>query len=567
VSQNGPFAFASSVVYGGGYGVTVQTPPAGQRCTISQGTGTNVTANVTSIQVACIDVYSVGGNVTGLSSGKSLVLHNGAENLSIGGSASGTVPFTFTTPVAVGDSWAVTATNVPPELNCTVTGGSGVMANAPVTNVQVGCVVRTYALSGTVDGLVAGEQVVLQSGTEQLPVNGTSAPSVAFTFAGRVTYGASYSVSLMNAPPTKACSVQNASGQNVVADVTQLHVVCSSTAYSIGGNVTGLGAGKTLALRNGTDLKSVSANGSFTFALLVPQHGSFNVTMDTQPAGQRCTVSGGTSSDVTSNVTSVQVTCADAFSVGGSVSGLNSGSNLVLANGTDTVTVTGTAAASLPFTFGVFKLSGDTYSVTVTTQPSGQTCTVTNGAGTVATGNVTNVSVTCSWFDGFEGGLGNWVSVPGKGTPSLSTAQAHSGTHSYVIDEDLDAIQQTFGSANNKLVSVWFYDNAATTTMQVMAFVDDNVSYRMLGVNTPTSTTKYTYRVGSTQTASTVTRTTGWHELKWDYRSGTKVDMYIDGVLVASPTGLTSFNQITLGDLWSGYPATTAYFDDISISP
>lgn len=167
-------------------------------------------------------------------------------------------------------------------------------------------------------------------------------------------------------------------------------------------------------------------------------------------------------------------------------------------------------------------------------------------------------------FDGFEGGLGNWVSVPGKGTPSTSTAVKHSGSNSYIINEDMDAIQQTFNTSYNKVVTMWFYDNASATNMQVAGFVNDSVANRGIEVNTPTSTTKYCIRIGGTHSATTVTRTTGWHEFKWDYTSGTKVDMYIDGTLVASPTGVTSFDKIQIGDQWSGN-TNTAYFDDVTI--
>ncbi|SDP13918.1 hypothetical protein SAMN04487897_13914 [Paenibacillus sp. yr247] len=166
------------------------------------------------------------------------------------------------------------------------------------------------------------------------------------------------------------------------------------------------------------------------------------------------------------------------------------------------------------------------------------------------------------FFDGFESGLGNWATT--SGTPSLSSAQVHSGTNSYIIDEDRDGIQRNLGSSYNKTVSMWFYDNAAATNMQVAGFVDDGVAIRGIQVNTPTSTTNYSYRLGGTHYATSIPRTTGWHEFKWDYTSGTKVDMYIDGVLIASPTGVTNFNRIVIGDLWTGN-TNTAYFDDISI--
>ncbi|MBO9609984.1 MAG: hypothetical protein J7639_28765, partial [Paenibacillaceae bacterium] len=192
------------------------------------------------------------------------------------------------------------------------------------------------------------------------------------------------------------------------------------------------------------------------------------------------------------------------------------------------------------------------------------TATISKGTASDTKTFTLTVLKQATFFDGFESGLGNWTSVPGKGTPSLSTAQAHSGSYSYVINEDLDAIQLTLASSYNKIVSMWFYDTATLTNMQVFGGVADSGNIRNIGVNTPTSTTKYVYRLGGTHYTTSIARTTGWHEFKWDYTSGTKVDMYIDGVLIASPTGATSFNTIAMGDFWAGN-TTTAYFDDISI--
>src|SRR6056297_3899528 len=80
------------------------------------------------------------------------------------------------------------------------------------------------------------------------------------------------------------------------------------------------------------------------------------------------------------------------YSIGGTVSGL-AGSGLTLRNnGGDDLTV----SANGGFTFATEIDSGDSYSVTVATQPSSpdQTCTVTNGSGT-ATADVTNIAVAC----------------------------------------------------------------------------------------------------------------------------------------------------------------------------
>jgi exo-beta-1,3-glucanase (GH17 family) len=79
-----------------------------------------------------------------------------------------------------------------------------------------------------------------------------------------------------------------------------------------------------------------------------------------------------------------------SFKVGGTVSGL--AHTLVLANdGGDALTLTTTG----PFTFGTAIKQGESYAVTVQTQPGNQTCTVTQGSGTVGAA-VTNVAVTCA---------------------------------------------------------------------------------------------------------------------------------------------------------------------------
>ena len=49
-------------------------------------------------------------------------------------------------------------------------------------------------------------------------------------------------------------------------------------------------------------------------------------------------------------------------------------------------------AANGSFTFATQLACGAAYSVTVQTDPSGQTCTVANGSGTVGSANVTNVA-------------------------------------------------------------------------------------------------------------------------------------------------------------------------------
>jgi len=83
---------------------------------------------------------------------------------------------------------------------------------------------------------------------------------------------------------------------------------------------------------------------------------------------------------------------AGFFTVGGSVVGLAPGNSVVLLNnGGSSLTVN----ANGTFTFTASAPDTSAYAATVGTQPTGQICTVTQGAGTVAGANVTNILVTC----------------------------------------------------------------------------------------------------------------------------------------------------------------------------
>eukprot|EP01030_Chromulinospumella_sphaerica_P002628 gene2628-2570_t len=170
----------------------------------------------------------------------------------------------------------------------------------------------------------------------------------------------------------------------------------SAGAFSIGGAVSGLGAGKTVTLQNaGKDDLTVNANGNFVFATRLDNGIAYAVTVKTQPSGQRCTVTEGTGT-ATANVSTVQVRCenlaAATYTVGGSVSGLAGGTVVLQNNGRDDLSV----ASNGGFTFGTALAGGTAYAITVRTQPSGQSCTVRNGTGTVGSANVSTVDVSCA---------------------------------------------------------------------------------------------------------------------------------------------------------------------------
>ncbi|MFM2075102.1 MAG: hypothetical protein RJB34_1407 [Pseudomonadota bacterium] len=114
---------------------------------------------------------------------------------------------------------------------------------------------------------------------------------------------------------------------------------------------------------------------------------------------------------------SYTVTVLSGYTVGGTLSGLASGASVVIkntfpvgpVNSSETLTLNANGSFTFKTALGVSGYTGNEYTVTVTTQPTGQTCTVTNGSGTVSTSNITNVGVSCK-----SGNGGNVTTLAGS---------------------------------------------------------------------------------------------------------------------------------------------------------
>ena len=81
------------------------------------------------------------------------------------------------------------------------------------------------------------------------------------------------------------------------------------------------------------------------------------------------------------------------YAVGGTLSGLAPGATVHVLNGADSLPVSENGSFTLPTAV----VGGGTYSVTVGTPTSTQTCGVQNASGTIASANVTNVMVYCTY--------------------------------------------------------------------------------------------------------------------------------------------------------------------------
>ncbi len=344
--------------------------------------------------------YTVGGTVSGLASGNSVVLrNNGGDGKTV--SANGS--YTFDTALADNSSYDVTVYTQPtvPNQTCVVSNGSGTLSGGNVTNVNVSCTTDTYTVGGTVSGLASGNSVVLRNnGGDDKTVSANGS----YTFGTALSDGSSYDVTVYTQPttPNQTCVVSNGSGTISGGNVTNVNVSCTTDTYTVGGTVSGLASGNSVVLQNdGGDDETVSGNGSYTFDTALSDGSSYSVTVYQQPTSpdQTCTVSNGSGTLSGGNVTNVNVSCTtDTYTVGGTVSGLASGNSVVLRNnGGDDETV----SANGSYTFDTALADGSSYSVTVYQQPTSpeQSCAVSNGSGTISGKSVTDVTVTCSEVD------------------------------------------------------------------------------------------------------------------------------------------------------------------------
>ena len=176
--------------------------------------------------------------------------------------------------------------------------------------------------------------------------------------------------------------------------------------FTVGGPVEGLvHPGLVLTNNGGNDLPVAAGSTSYAFPNSIEYGEAFAVKVKTSPIHQTCVAierdpANGVCSPAcgtagqTATVSAPVFCSLNAFTIGGKVSGLTA-DGLVLTNGTAGGTAT-IAKDATAFTFAATVKFGDTYGVTILTQPTGQTCTIANGVGEMGDAKVENMQVTCS---------------------------------------------------------------------------------------------------------------------------------------------------------------------------
>ena len=191
IDEDGDFTFASELVDGSDYSVTVLSQPTGpsQACIVTHGEGTLAGSNVSDIVVNCTtDTFTIGGNLTGLASGNSLTLQNNGEDdliLSTNGD------FTFTTALDDLNDYAVSISAQPTGQFCSVENGTGTLAGANVEDVAVTCVALELGLSlndvqfPDLEPGETNEQTLMltNTGLADLVIEAFGAPDAPFSFS------------------------------------------------------------------------------------------------------------------------------------------------------------------------------------------------------------------------------------------------------------------------------------------------------------------------------------------------------------------------------------------------
>ncbi len=314
---------------------------------------------------------------------------------------------------------------------------------------------------------------------DNLPVSADGS----FTFATSVASGSTYGVTVLAQPtsPTQTCSVTHGAGTIATSNVSDVAVSCTVDSFKVGGTVVGV-AGAGLVLQdNGTDDLPISGDGKFTFAIALASGSTFAVTVKTQPASpaQVCVVSGDTGTIGGGDVGSVTVNCTtNRYVVGGTVSGLAGSGMAIALNGGDSLVVTANGSFAFPDTVA----DGATYGVTVVAQPTspGQTCTITNDSGTIATADVSNVAISCTNNPSHVGGtvsglvgsglvleneLGDDLAIGGNGSFTFATAVASGQPYSVTVATQPSSPTQTcvVGNAAGNVTSGYDISNVTVT--------------------------------------------------------------------------------------------------------
>ena len=225
VLTDGPTNFATAINDGANYVVTVINQPQmpNQMCSVVAGSGMVQGMDVLLTVNCTTDQYFVGGMASGLANGNSVTLSLGAEDLAVNNNAA----FVFLNPLADESNYSVLVTSQPtvPNQTCEMVNPSGTIAGDDVDDMEVNCVTNQYMIGGTVTGLHAGNNLVIQNNNgDDLTISNDGD----FDFATAIDDLQSYNVSILSQPtnPIQTCKISGNTGNVAGADVVTVSISC-----------------------------------------------------------------------------------------------------------------------------------------------------------------------------------------------------------------------------------------------------------------------------------------------------------------------------------------------------
>ncbi len=383
-TSNSTQTFAKAYTSGTKYTVRINTQPSGQTCTLSSNSTGTITSNIT-VTATCTtngagDSISVA--VTGLTG--TLVMQDTKQDLL---TFTSNTTQTFPTTFASGSTYTVRVKTQPAGQTCTLSSNA---TGTITSNITVTATCTTKGANDTISVAVTGltgTLVMQDDKADTLTFTTNNTQSFATTYAS----GSTYSVTVKTQPSGQTCTLSSNSSGTITANIT-ITATCTTntTNDKISVAVTGL-TGTLVVQDDKADTLTFNSNTTQTFATSYASGSTYSVSVQTQPAGQTCTLSSNASGTITSNIT-VTATCTtsgNGLTVSVAVSGL-SGTVVMQDDQGNSLTFTSNTTQKFANTY----TSGSTYTVYVTNQPANQSCIPTYSTGTI-TSNVT-ISAACA---------------------------------------------------------------------------------------------------------------------------------------------------------------------------
>jgi N-acetylneuraminic acid mutarotase len=233
---------------------------------------------------------------------------------------------------------------------------------------------------------------------------------------------------------------------------------------------------------------------------------------------------------------------SSSYTVGGTITGLTTGSVVLVYNDTSTVTV---AAGATTWSFAGAFAANSSYAVGVLTQPAGELCEVTSGgSGSALTAAISDIAVQCSVY-------GQWTWEAGLDTVNGSGVY---GTQMVVAAGDQPGARHDASSWTDSSGNFWLFGGAGYGTAATAGNLNDLWQYNP-------GTGQWTWFSGSSSTnASSVYGTEGtsaagnvpgarYGASAWTDSSG---NLWLFGGYGYDATGVTG----RLNDLWRYTPGT-----------